>query len=91
MGAEPRRDHVDRPLPTEPVGDVHEAQLGLEVQAVAGFGLDRRDAVAEHLVEPAPAVGQQVRLAGRARRRDGREDPATRSEDRRDTTRPPGA
>ena len=36
-------------------------ELRLEVQAVAGLGLDRRDAVAEHLVQPAAAVrGQRL-------------------------------
>ena len=59
VGAEARRDDVDRALPAERVGDLEEPELGLEVEPVAGLRLDRRDAVAEHLVEPAPAVRQQ--------------------------------
>ena len=34
--------------------------LGLEVEAVARLRLDGRDAMAEHLVEPAPAVRERA-------------------------------
>ena len=66
VGAEVGRDDVDRALLAEPVGGLEQPDLRLEVEAVAGLRLDRRDAVAEHLVEPAPAVGHQ--LVGRWRR-----------------------
>ena len=79
--AEEGRHDVDRAFAPEPVRDLDEADLGLEVQPVARFRLDRRDAVAEHLVEPSPAVGHQ-RVGGRgAGRGDRREDPAARRED----------
>ena len=55
------------PRVAEPVGDLEQPDLGLEVEAVAGLRLDRRDAVAEHLVEPAPAVRQQRRRSMAAR------------------------
>ena len=67
VGAEVRRDDVDRALAAEPVGDLEQPDLGLEVEAVAGLRLDRRDAVAEHLVEPAPAVGERASSAEAAR------------------------
>ena len=69
------------PSRAEPVGDLEQPQLGLEVEAVAGLRLDRRHAVAEHLVQPAPAVGQQLRLGRRARRLDRRQDAATGGQD----------
>ena len=58
-----------------------QAQLGGRVEAVPGLGLDRRHAVPEHLVQPAPAVG--VELVGRrgARLLDGREDAAAGGQD----------
>ena len=53
----------------------------VEVEPVAGLRLDRRHAVAEHLVEPAPAVGEQF-IGGRgARRGDRREDAAAGGQD----------
>ena len=53
-----------------------------EVEAVAGLRLDRGHAVAEHLVEPAPAVARRASsLVGRARRGDRRQDPAAGGED----------
>ena len=81
VGAEERRHDLDRPLAAELVGDLEEAQLGRQVEAVAGLGLDRRRPVAEHLVEPAPAVGGEGRLVGRPGRRDRREDPAAGGQD----------
>src|SRR6185503_19951381 len=50
-------------------------------EAVARFRLDRRHPVAEHLVEPAPAVRQQVVDRGGPRRGDGRQDAAPGLED----------
>ena len=79
--AEVGRHDLDRPLAAEPVGGLDQPDLGLEVEAVAGLGLDRRDAVAEHLVEPAASVGEQVVDAGGPRRGDRREDAAARLED----------
>ena len=81
MGAEVGRDDVDRAFLAEPVGRLDQPDLGLEVEAVAGLRLDRRDAVAEHLVQPPPAVGHQLVRAGRPGRGDGRQDPAARRED----------
>ena len=69
------------PSSPEPVGDLDEPQLRLEVEAVAGLRLDRRDAVGQHLVEPAPAVGEQLALRRGARGRDRRQDPAAGRED----------
>src|SRR4029079_4595910 len=56
-------------------------KLGRQVQAIARLRLDRRDAMTEHLVEPAPAVGGQ--LLGRCLpcRGDGRQDAAARGQD----------
>ena len=81
VGAEVCRDDLDRALEPEPVGELDEAQLGLEVEAVARLGLDGRDAVPEHLVEPAPTVGGELLIARSSRRRDGRQDPAAGLED----------
>ena len=81
VGAEVRRDDLDRALEPQPLGELDQAQLGLEVEAVARLGLDGRDAVPEHLVEPAPSVGRELLVARRPRRGDGRQDPATRLED----------
>ena len=82
VGAEPGRHDVDRALAAELVGDLEEAQLGRQVEAVAGLRLDRRHPVAEHLVEPAPAVGEQLVGDGGA----GRRRPSTGSR-----RRPPGS
>ena len=81
VGAEVRRDDLHRALEPESVGELDQAQLGLEVEAVARLGLDGRDAVPEHLVEPAPAMGRELLVARRPRRGDGRQDPATGLED----------
>ena len=78
---EPGRHDVDRAFPPEPVRDVDAADLGLEVQAVTGLRLDRGHPVAEHLVEPAPPVGQELLVRGGPGRRHGREDPAARRQD----------
>ena len=66
--AEERRDDVDRaPRGRARQATCEEPDLGLEVQAVAGLGLDGRDAVAEHLVEPAsPVREQRLVVAARA-------------------------
>jgi hypothetical protein len=81
MGAEEGRHDVDRALATEPVGRIQQPDLGLDVQSVAGLRLDRRDAVPEHLVEPAPAVDQQV-VGGRgAGGGNGGEDAAAGGQD----------
>ncbi len=45
VGAEERGHDVDRALAAELPGDVDQAQLGGEVEPVAGLGLDRGDAV----------------------------------------------
>ena len=79
--AEPCRHHLDRALPAQAVRDLYQTQLGLEIEPVPGLGFDRSDTVGEHLVEPAPAVGQQVGLRRGPRRGDGGQDPATRGED----------
>ena len=79
--AEVGRDDVDRAFLAEPVGGLEQPDLGLEVEAVAGLGLDRRDPVAEHLVEPAAAVGHQLVDRRGAGRGDRREDPAAGLED----------
>src|SRR4051812_842017 len=81
VGTEPRRHDVDRALATEPIGDLDEAELGLEVEAVPGFRLDGRYAMGQLLAEPGPAGGQQVGLGRGARRSDRREDPAACRED----------
>ena len=81
VGAEVRRDDLDRALEPESIRELHEAQLGLQVEAVARLGFDGRDAVPEHLVEPAPAVGGEHLIARSSRRRDGRQDPAPGLED----------
>ena len=81
VGAEVRGDDLDRALEPESVGELDQAQLGLEVEAVARLGFDGRDAVPEHLVEPAPSVGRELLVARRSRRGDGRQDPATCLED----------
>ena len=81
VGAEPGRHDVHRALAAQAIGDLEQAELGLEVQPVAGLRLDRRDAVAEHLVEPAPAVREQLALGRGAGRGDGRQDPAALGQD----------
>src|SRR5690242_21531745 len=43
----------------EPVGDLDQPQLRLEVEPISRFGLDGRYPVGEHLVEPAPAMRQR--------------------------------
>ncbi len=78
---EPRRDDVDRPLATEPVRDVDEPQLGLEIEPVAGLRLDRRDPVGEHLVEPASPVLEERGLRCGTRGLDRREDAAAGRQD----------
>ena len=78
---EVRRHDLDRAFPPEPVGGLDQPDLGLEVETVAGLRLDRRDAVAEHLVEPAASVRHQVVDRGRARRGDRRQDAAAGRED----------
>ena len=79
--AEPRREDLDRALLAELVGDLEQAQLGRQVEPVAGLRLDRRRAVGQHLAEPAPAVLGELVLGRGARRRDGRQDPAAGLED----------
>ena len=79
--AEVRRHDLDRALATELIRRLDQPDLGLEVEAVARLGLDGRDAVAEHLVEPAPAVGEQRLGRGLARRGHRRQDPAAGLED----------
>ena len=91
VGPEPGRDDVDRTLLPEPVGDLEQAQLGREVEPVAGLRLDRRDAVAEHLVQPAPAVGGELLGRRGPGRCHGREDPAAGREDVEVARRPAGA
>ncbi len=81
VGAEPGRHDVHRALAAEAVGDVEQPELRLEVQAVARLRLDGGDPVAEHLVEPAPAVGEQLALRGGPGRGDRRQDPATFGQD----------
>ena len=81
MGTEPGRDDVQRPFASQPVGDLDEAQLGLEVQPVAGLRFHGRHAVAEHLVEPPAAVGQQARFRCGPRRCHRGEDPSPGLED----------
>ena len=81
VGAEPGRHDVHRAFAPQPVGDVEQPELGLEVQPVARLRLDRRDAVAEHLVEPAATVREQLALRGGAGRGDRRQDPAARRQD----------
>ena len=81
MGAEVGRNDLHRPFRPQPVGHLDQPDLGLEVQAVAGLGLDRRHAVAEHLVQPAAAVGEQVVGGGRPGRGDRRQDPAAGGQD----------
>ena len=70
-----------RSFASQAVGHLEQAKLGLEVQPVAGLRLDRRDAVAEHLVEPAPTVGEQLALGRGAGRGDRRQDPAALGQD----------
>ena len=81
VGTEPGRQDVDRSLVAELVGHLEEPELGPQVEAVAGLGLDRRDPVSEHLVEPATTVGEQVVGGGRPGRRDRRQDPAAGGQD----------
>ena len=81
VGAEPGREDVDRALLAELVGDLEEPQLGPQVEPIAGLRLDGRDPVAEHLIEPAPAVGEEVVGRGRPGRGDGRQDAAAGGQD----------
>ena len=81
VGAQPGRDDVHRALATQPVRDLDQAQLRLEVQAVPRHGFDRGHAVGQHLVEPPPSMRKQLALRCRPRRRDRREDPAAGVED----------
>ena len=74
------------PSRAQPVRDLEQPELGLEVEAVARLGLDRRDAVAEHLVEPAPAVRRGARRRtrhGSRRRSTGSRRPRPGSRDSR--------
>ncbi len=81
VGAEPRREDLDRPLLAQPVGDLEEPELGPDVKTVAGLRLDGRDAVTEHLVEPAPTVSQQLLRRSRPGGRHRGEDAAPGLED----------
>ena len=76
MRAEEGRHHVDRTLDPQAMGRLQQADLGLQVQPVARLRLDRRHPVAQHLIEPAPAVSQQRVRRGRPGRRHRRQDPA---------------
>ena len=81
VGAEERGHDVDGALAAELPGDVDQAQLGGEVEPVAGLGLDGGDAVGQHLVEPAAAVAGEVGRVGGTRHRDRRQDAAAGGED----------
>jgi hypothetical protein len=81
VGAEPRRQDVDGALLAELVGDLEQAQLRREVEAVAGLGLDRRRPMRQHLAEPAAPVLGELLVACGPGRRDGRQDSAAGLED----------
>ena len=72
---------VDRPLLAQRVRHREQPQLGRQVQPVARLRLDGGHAVAEHLVQPSPAVGGQLLLARESGGGDGREDPAAGGQD----------
>ena len=82
VGAEPRRQDVDRAFPAEAVGDLEQAQLGREVEAVARLRLDRRRLRGRASRRASAGRGPASSSSrGRARGRDRRQDPAAGGQD----------
>ena len=81
MRSQVGRQHVDGAHPAELECDLDEPELRRQVEAVAGLGLDGRDAVSEHLGQPAPTVVRELLLAGGAGRGNRREDAAAGRQD----------
>ena len=69
------------PSVAELIGKLQEPQLRMRVQAVTRFGLDRGDAVSEHLAQPSAAVLEQLVVTGCARHAHRLENAATRGQD----------
>ena len=76
MRREAGRAHLERQLAAEAARDAQAPRLVLEAEAVAGLDLERGDAFGHQ--HPCTRGGKsvQLRIAGRARRRDGRADAA---------------
>ena len=81
VGTKPGGDDVHGSLQAKSVGHLHESELRIQVQAVAGLRLDRRHAMGQHLVRPTSAVGHELALRGGPCRGHRGEDPATRCQD----------
>src|SRR3546814_4733067 len=76
MGAEERGGDADRALLTEAPGRAQHAQFALTIQAVAGFHLDRGDALGGEMIEPLERAPDEFILARRAGRPHRRENAA---------------
>ncbi len=75
--AHERRYDVDRMRFANPGDRAQHLQLALEVEAVTTLDLAGGRTAGEHPVEPRPGLGDQIFLAGGARRRDRGHDAAT--------------
>ena len=76
MGAEERRHDRHRPLDAEPARGAQQAGLGVEIEPVTGLDLDRGDALGDQPVEARGGARDELVLARRPRRLDGRDDAA---------------
>ena len=81
MGAEVGRHDLRRALHPKAVGRLDQPDLSLEIEPVAGLGLHRGHAMPEHLVQPAPAVREQLLGRGGPGRGDRREDASPGGQD----------
>ena len=76
MGAEERRHDRHRPLDAEPARGAQQAGLGVEIEPVTGLDLDRGHALGDQPVEARGGARDELVLARRPRRLDGRDDAA---------------
>ncbi len=76
MGAEEAGGDGDGADVAEAAGDAQHLELACRVEPVAGFDLDRGDALAQESIEAGQRGGEESVVIGGARRRHGRDDAA---------------
>ena len=81
VGAQEGRAHGDGSQAGQATRDAKAFALRLEIEPIAGLDLDRADALGEQRIEPGKALVDQILVAGRSRRADGRDDAAARASD----------